>query len=117
MLEQQLMISEEQVITPLVEVLESVSSPRLYTVQSSAPISQTISKSMDVLFPEQKHEDRDLQKAKDILGDVAKEFTTEQLKDALTEIQFLCESWLDDFEREVFNGLTLQELLHEKGGL
>ena len=27
------------------------------------------------------------------------------------------ESWLDNFETEIFNGKTLNELLHERGGL
>lgn len=114
--EQQLLIREEQIIKPLVEVLNTVTptpSPK-FSVES---ISPTIRQSLDELFPEQKYEEKEIQKAREILGDVAKDYTNEQLKDVIAEVKYLCESWLDDFEREIFNGVTLQELLHEKGGL
>ncbi len=57
--------------------------------------------------------------AKELDGDkkeIAQEVSPEQLKNIITEVQFLTESWLDEFERQIFKGLTLQELLHEKGG-
>ena len=71
---------------------------------------------MDELFPEQERYDKDIKLAKQALRDLAWELSPEQLKDIVTEVQFLCESWLDDFERTVFDGLTLKEMLHEKGG-
>ena len=49
------------------------------------------------------------------MGVVANELTADQLKGVITEIQYLVDSWLDDYERNVFDGLTLKELLHEKG--
>lgn len=115
-IEQQLFIREEQIIRPLVEVLDTVTptpSPRA----PQEPISPTIRQSLNEMFPEQQYDEKAIQKAKEILGETAKEFTQEQLQDAVTEIQYLCESWLDDFERQVFQGKTLNELLHEKGGL
>lgn len=115
--EQQLLISEEQIITPLVEVLDRVSPHSPYINQSSEPLSQTVSQSLDTLFPEQKYEEKDIQKAKDLLGELADSFTPEQMKDVIAETKYLVETWLDDFEREIFSGKTLQELLHEKGSL
>lgn len=100
--------TEEKLIQPLTEVLNAPSN-------SSKP-PENIKKSLDDLFPEQVYEEKQLKKAKEILGNIANEFTSEQLRDAITEIQFLATSWLDDFERGIFDGLTLQELLHEKGG-
>ncbi|KKP87931.1 MAG: hypothetical protein UR93_C0027G0008, partial [Berkelbacteria bacterium GW2011_GWA2_35_9] len=38
-----------------------------------------------------------------------------ELNDVITEVEYLTESWLDEYERNIFDGLTLQELLHEKG--
>lgn len=90
----------------LVEILNTVPQPSN---------TQSIRKPLDELFPEQKYEEKDIQKAKEILGALANEFSTGQLKDIITEIRYLAECWLDDFEREMFSGLTLKELLHEKG--
>ncbi len=59
-------------------------------------------------------EDTDIEKAKTILGDIAKQMTDDQLKDTYVEIQYLVESWLDDYERSIFDGKTLRELLGEQ---
>lgn len=105
-------INEIDYLTPLTEVLEKAS-----TNETPEPlVSDTLKQSLDSLFPEQQYADKTLQKAKEILGDVAKTFTEEQLRDVVCEVQFLATSWLDDFERGVFDGSTLNELLHEKGG-
>jgi hypothetical protein len=109
-------INEEQIITPLVEVLH-YATPSSYLKKESKEISETFKESLNDLFPEQQYDDKDMQKAKALLGQSAAEFTSEQLKDEIIKIQYLCETWLDDFERNIFKGLTLQELLHEKGGI
>ncbi len=103
---------EEKFIPPLREILEEINP---IAKQPQTKKDTTLKKSLDILFPEQQYKDKDLQKAKETLGESAP--TTEAaLKDILTEVQFLASAWLDDFERELFDGLTLQELLHEKGG-
>lgn len=43
--------------------------------------------------------------------------SAEQLKTIDAEIKFLVSSWLDDYEKTLFHGNTLQEVLHEKGGV
>lgn len=105
-------------------------NPYISVIEESIPISSQAStdekevslekvsliKSLDEIFPEQQYEKK-LRKAKQILGPTAAEYTADQLRDLITEIQFLCDSWLDDFERKVFNGLTLSQLIHEKGGV
>lgn len=55
----------------------------------------------------------DLAKAKTILGNIAKKMTDDQLKDACVEMQYLIETWLDEYERSIFGGKTLRELLGE----
>ncbi len=55
----------------------------------------------------------DIEKAKVILGDIAKKMNDDQLKDTCVEAQYLVESWLDDYERSIFEGKTLRELLGE----
>jgi len=58
--------------------------------------------------------DKDLLKAKRTLGQLASHFTDGEIKDIVTETHFLVETWLDDFEREAFDGKTLKELLYER---
>ncbi len=105
-------VTKEEIITPAIEILDTVNV-------RSAPetIHQSINVSLEKLFPEQQYYEKDLQKAKEILGDVVRELSPQQLKDTLVEIQYLVECWLDEFERNIFKGKTLRELLHEKGGL
>lgn len=105
---------EDKITVPLAEVLNKAQPTH---TSSSEPISNKLSKSLDDLFPEQKVEEKNIQRAREILGDLAAELTPAQLKDAIVETQYLVSTWLDDFEREIFKGKTLQELLHDKGGL
>ena len=115
-LEQQLLIPEERIITPLVELFEEV-TPKPVNHPQPQELTKTLKESLDNLFPEQQYEEKNIQKVKEILGELAGEFTQAQLKDTVTEVRFLTETWLVDFERKIFGGLTLQELLHEKGSL
>ena len=114
--EQQLLITEEQIITPAIEVLGQV-TPKPPDTPQAKEISESLRQSLDNLFPEQQFDEKSVQKAKEILGELTEQLTPDQFKDTVTEMQFLANSWLDDFERKIFKGLTLKELLHEKGGL
>lgn len=116
-IEQQLLIPEERIVTPLVEVLNTITPKPESSPKSTEAITPALRQSLDELFPEQKFEDKDIQKAKEILGPIASEFTPEQLRGSIIEIHLLAQSWLDDLERDIFKGLTLKEVLHEKGGL
>lgn len=111
------LVTEKQIITPLGIVLNGVApkTQQEYIQPSNSP--KSIKKSLDQLFPEQQYDDKDIQKAREILSSLPNEFTTSELRDIISEIKFLVSSWLDDFERETFGGLTLSELLHEKEGL
>lgn len=55
-----------------------------------------------------------LEKAREILGELAVELSDEELKTIITEIQFLADSWLAEFEQSIFAGKTLNELLTEE---
>jgi hypothetical protein len=110
-------INEEQIIIPLESFLQEVTPTPSETTQQKKNSPTTIKKSLDNLFPEQQYEDKDIQKTKEILGARAKDLSESELRDIVAETQFLISSWLDDFERKTFNGMTLNELLHEKGGL
>ncbi len=113
---QQTLITVKQIIAPLELVLNEV-TPKSEQETKQNDRTKPIKKSLDQLFPEQQYDDKDIQKVKEILGPLTKKFTDPELRDIVAETQFLISSWLDDFEREIFNGLTLNELLHEKGGI
>lgn len=59
-------------------------------------------------------EQPDIDKARELLGKQSNDLSDDQLKDNLVEIAYLIECWLDDYERTIFKGKTLNELL---GGL
>ena len=56
-------------------------------------------------------EQKDIDEARDILGDLAKGISDDDIRDIVVEIQFLVESWIDEYERKTFNGKTINELL------
>lgn len=56
-------------------------------------------------------EQKDIDEARDILGDIAKDISDDDIRNIVVEIQFLVESWIDDYERNTFNGKTINELL------
>ncbi len=104
-----LRITEEKIVQPLKQVLG--------TITPSVPIKipTSITKSLDDLFPEQEYEEKTIKRAKEVLGSLADQLTSDQLRDSVAEVQFLVNTWLDEFEQTIFDGLTLKELLHEKG--
>ena len=109
------LMSPETILQPVTRVFEDVT--RGSNNQRSPSVSQATAKTIQEMFPEQEFEDKSIQKAKIILGDLAQEFSKEDLRDLVAQIEYLAESWLDDFEREVFSGKTLNELLHDRGGI
>lgn len=56
-------------------------------------------------------EQKDLDEAREILGDTVKDLDDDQLKDQIVMVSYLIETWVDEFERTIFNGKTLNELL------
>ena len=89
-----------------------------YFDQSSSSIKTllSVSDTLDALFPEQKRQEKDISKAKEALGDLSKLFTELEIREIVTDIDLLVSNWLDELERILFEGQTLLELLHEKGG-
>ena len=65
------------------------------------------------IFPEQQ-EESSVQKARKIMGEAINNLTDAELDKYLTEFQYLIDSWVDDYERQVFEGLTLQQVTREE---
>lgn len=111
-----ILTTEDKFIPSLIQILEESTPSDIPTKENSQKPIRSLKESLDNIFPEQEY-DKKLQKAKEVLGNLSKDLSTQQLRDVVTEIQYLVNTWLDDFEREIFKGQTLKELLHEKGGL
>ncbi len=63
-------------------------------------------------FGEQDREQKMIQEARDLLRTGAVKLTDEQVLNLVSEVQFLVDSWLEEFERNIFEGKTLQEMFH-----
>ncbi len=53
-------------------------------------------------------------KTRRILGETAKTFSDEHIETIITQFQFPIDTWMDEYERDVFSGLTLKEVINEK---
>lgn len=114
-LEQHHTTTDQTLLLPVARVFEEVTARPVSKVPSS--LSPSTTASIQELFPEQEYEERNFQKAKQILGELANNFSQSELRDIVAQVEYLAESWLDDFERDIFEGKTLNEVLHEKGGI
>lgn len=56
-------------------------------------------------------EDLKLEEIRLLLGNKSQQFSNEELRDTIVKMKYLVELWLDSFEKEIFEGKTLQELL------
>lgn len=65
------------------------------------------------IFP-QNLEENTVIKMRRALGDKGTGMSDEQIQCITTEFQFLIDAWFDDFEKDIFSGMTLKEVLNEK---
>lgn len=74
---------------------------------------KTLESVLQHIFPEQQEYTRIL-RARQIMGEAVANLTDDQLDTYLTEFQYLIDAWLDAYEKEQFNGLTLQQMLRKE---
>lgn len=67
---------------------------------------------LNQMFPEQRREDKTIKQARIILGDMIDRYSSDELQEIISLSQYLTESWLDEWEKELFEGKTLDELLN-----
>lgn len=75
---------------------------------SRFPESNNLINALNTMFPEQSHEDKTLRRAKEILGN---DYSTEEVKSLIASFEYLIDTWLESYERKVFNNKTVKELL------
>lgn len=53
------------------------------------------------------------EKARSILGSKSQEFKDSELENLVSDFEFLADTWLDNFEKQIFNGKTLCQILRK----
>jgi len=69
---------------------------------------------LKTIFLTNKEESR-IQTARRIMGDEIAMLSDEELQIYLAEFQYLVTAWVDEYEKSVFNGKTIREVLQEEG--
>ncbi len=62
------------------------------------------------IFPQQQDETK-VSRLKKILGKSGEQLSDDQIQTLATDFEFLIESWLDSFEKQIFQGMTLEDML------
>ncbi|MCL5746658.1 MAG: hypothetical protein M1277_00015 [Patescibacteria group bacterium] len=83
----------------------------LHNLSSSQSNTQGTYDQLNELFNNQDAQEKTIREARDILGESVNELSNSQIFDLVNEVQFLVESWLEEFERNTFDGKTLDELI------
>ncbi len=96
-------------MTQLMGLKQSVGRETEADAQSYNPL-QPVSDALGQIFTTKKEETR-IQKTRRIMGGLVDQLSDEDLEVYITEFQYLIDEWLDTFEQEVFDGLTLKQLL------
>jgi len=65
---------------------------------------------LGTIFPTVEHDAR-LQQARRIMADEVADVSDQDLGAQITELQYLIDAFMDDFERTVFEGQTLKQLM------
>lgn len=93
------------------EIVNKAMETTELTLQTTPRTS--IENAIKSVFPE-KEEERKIAKTRSTLGEVGTKLSAEQIECINSEFQFLAETWLDEFEKGVFEGKTLKEILNEE---
>lgn len=67
---------------------------------------------LDSIFPTTQGETK-TQRAKRMLGETTSGMSDGELETHITKFEYLIDCWLDSYEKEVFDGKTLNQLLRE----
>lgn len=101
---------------PLSHNLQSESLPEVKDFQNinslhSLGAQQGVYDQINHNFQEQNEKQKAVQEARDILGKSAENLTDSQVSDLVNEVQYLVDTWIEEYEQKVFDGKTLKELL------
>lgn len=74
---------------------------------------QPVSAALGRIFKSDQEQTR-IQKVRGIMGDWVTSMADEELEAYVTEFQYLIDEWLDEFERQAFDGDTLRQVLSQE---
>jgi hypothetical protein len=104
-----------------IESLPLFQEPQRYIspINSSLPsiINQhtdIFERTLDTVYPERHLENKSVIQAIKVLGNAAEHMNATELQTIVSQVQYLVDTWLDEFEMELFEGSTLYELLEGK---
>lgn len=66
---------------------------------------------LNEIFEDQTSQQIRVLEARETLGESAKELTDDQVFELVTNVQYLVDIWEEEFEKAIFDGKTLKELL------
>jgi hypothetical protein len=58
-------------------------------------------------------DEKEIQETRKILGKCAEGMTDEDIKHQITCIDYLVQTWMDEYERTIFDGKTLNEFINK----
>ena len=99
-------LHQKPIIPPTLPTSESS-----IALEANKPQNLGIYEQINQLLDGQDQQQKTILEAREILGDSANNLSDEQVYDLVNEIQFLVDSWLEEYERKVFDGKSLDELL------
>ncbi len=97
------------VLIPGISLTQESSFPSYHN--NSNPEQQSNYEKINQIFTDQKEHEKTILEARETLGDSAKDLDDGQIHELVSEVQFLVDTWLEEYERKVFNGKTLEELI------
>lgn len=107
------LFSQQQKVSLSVKSEEIICVPsdvKRNALSFSADQYATLGNALNNIFPEKKDE-TNLERARRILGEIASGIPDDELIGGLAQFQSLLDSWFDEFEKNIFDGKTLNNLL------
>lgn len=105
------MTSQSQLLNPTIKAQFVANFPNI-TLDMTKPANKSFEETLENIFTVNKDESR-LQKARRILGETAVGLSDLDLQSSLAEFEFLLDSMMDEFEKQIFNNKTLRQVLME----
>lgn len=97
--------------TPVLDPSFLNKTPVITPPQEESPIDHGTYDKLNQIFAEQTEDQKTILEAREILGDDAAKCSDEQLLNLISEMQYLLGTWMEEFERSIFDGKTLNELI------
>ena len=82
---------------------------QLFRTPNETSPQRTIENALESLLPE--FEETKMQKARGLLGKTGEKLSNDQLEVVVAQFEYLIGCWLDSYERELFDGKTLKDII------